>query len=221
VHLAPSTGQPLPQACWQWLRAALSLSPLLALADEVGIDCGLVRQVVRDRAVDLLQLKDLEVLADGLRRLAPAERVDDRIEGHASAGNVVVAVPLLDLVLGHATLILLPLRGAALNTRGIRCSKALRDSGIASRETPLDARVKFETCPRWGAIVFHKTSSLFQQVAGFIRTSPEWIRTRRRAQRRGRTDGRMEGSLIDSTGTSYNEGDEKQAIQEILLFRLL
>ena len=151
MHLAPSTGQPLPQACWQWLRAALSLSPLLALADEVGIDCGLVRQVVRDRAVDLLQLKDLEVLADGFRRLAPAERVDDRIEGHASAGNVVVAVPLLDLVLGHATLILLPLRGAALNTRGIRCFKALRDSEIESRETLFDARPKFETYPSRGA----------------------------------------------------------------------
>ena len=60
--------------------------------------------VIRYRAVNLFQAKKLKILADGLRRLAPAERMDDRFQRDSGARNVVAALPLFYIFLRHASL---------------------------------------------------------------------------------------------------------------------
>jgi hypothetical protein len=67
-----------------------------------AIDLSLIRQVVRNGAVNLFEAKKLEILADSLGRLASPERMDDRIQGDSGARDVVVSVPRFDVFLGHA-----------------------------------------------------------------------------------------------------------------------
>ncbi len=107
MHLFTSAHESLAQTSWQCFGVTLSFGPLLALADEVGIDVSLVCEVVRYGAVDFFQTKKLEVLADSLRRLAAAECMDDRIERDSCPGNIIIAVPLIDVFLRYTFLILL------------------------------------------------------------------------------------------------------------------
>jgi hypothetical protein len=52
-------------------------------------------------AVDLFESKEFEILADGLRRFAAPERMNDRIQRDSRAHNVAVAVPHSDVLLYH------------------------------------------------------------------------------------------------------------------------
>src|SRR5262245_37220070 len=72
--------------------------PDLALASEVGAHLGPVRQVVRDRAVDLLQTQRGVLLTDRLGRLPSLEGGNDRVEHHPTLAHAQRAV----LVHSHA-----------------------------------------------------------------------------------------------------------------------
>src|SRR2546423_14193738 len=98
MQLVTSAHESITQIGWQWVGVALSFGPLLALTNQVGIDVSLVCQVVRYGPIDLLEAKKLEILADRLRRLAAQERMDDRIQRDSRARNMVVAVPLFDVL---------------------------------------------------------------------------------------------------------------------------
>ncbi len=104
---APYSSESFSQTRGKGLSGAFSFSPLFSLAEKIRIHFGLVSQVLGNGTVDFFQMKQLEVLADSFRRLATVERVDDRIQGNTSAGNVVGSVTLLNVFLGYASLILL------------------------------------------------------------------------------------------------------------------
>ncbi len=88
MQLVPSAHESLAQIVWQRFGIALFFGPLFALANQVGIDTSLVCQVVRYDAVDLFEAKKLEVLTDGLRRLATAKCMDNRIQRDPRARNI-------------------------------------------------------------------------------------------------------------------------------------
>jgi hypothetical protein len=71
------------------------------LPSQVGIDVGLISQVVRYGAIDFFEAKQVEILADGFRGFATPECMDDRIQGDACGGNVIVSVTPLDVLLRH------------------------------------------------------------------------------------------------------------------------
>src|SRR5580658_9788670 len=77
VQLIAGPVQPFAKIRWQRFGVTFSFRPLLVLADHVGIDGSLVRQVIRDGAIDLFEPKKLEILANRLRRLAAAECMND------------------------------------------------------------------------------------------------------------------------------------------------
>ena len=66
---------------------------LFTLAD-VGIDLSLAPQVECDHAVDLFQGEGGEILLDRLRALAASEGVDNRIQRHTRARDVIPAISL-------------------------------------------------------------------------------------------------------------------------------
>ena len=80
MHLFTNVHESVTQAGRHWFGVSLPFGPLIVLADEVGLNSRLICEVVRYGAVDLLQTKKLEILADGLGRLTPAERMDNRIQ---------------------------------------------------------------------------------------------------------------------------------------------
>ena len=79
VQRIPSANEPLAKVVPQRFGVAPSFRPLLVLANQVGVDFGLVCEIVGDGAVNLFKPKQLEVLADRLRRLSAAERIDQGV----------------------------------------------------------------------------------------------------------------------------------------------
>src|SRR5690242_6894437 len=66
--------------------------------DDIGIDFLLVGKIEGDRSIHLLQGQRREVLADRLGRVTSLERIDDGIEGDASAGDIESAVTLFNVL---------------------------------------------------------------------------------------------------------------------------
>lgn len=66
----------------------------------------MVGKVKGKGTVDFFEGEELEILADGFGRLAAVEGVDEGVQGNAGGGDVVDALALLDLLLGHAAFIL-------------------------------------------------------------------------------------------------------------------
>src|ERR1017187_1339815 len=73
---------------------------LFTLAD-VCIDLSLAPQVECDHAVDLFQGEGGEILLDRLRALAASEGVDNRIQRHTRARDVIPAISLFDVLADH------------------------------------------------------------------------------------------------------------------------
>src|SRR5207237_5631893 len=92
-----------PHNGWHRFGFALSFHPLLTSPNQTRTDVSLFCQVERYGAVYLFERKELEILANRIRRLAAPERMDDRVEGDSCARNVVVAVPLLDVLRCHVS----------------------------------------------------------------------------------------------------------------------
>jgi hypothetical protein len=104
-----------PQECFRFpLAQRWNQAPdLFFTLSDVGIDFRLVTQVEGDSAIDLLQRKSRELLLNGLRTLAAAKSVHERIQGYTRSRNVVPALTLLN-VLGHAAPIIRPTSNSLL-----------------------------------------------------------------------------------------------------------
>jgi hypothetical protein len=74
---------------------------------QISIDVIAMREVVRNDAVNLLELQDRKRLRNRLGRLTRQKGVDDRIEGHAAPCGHVHAVTLLDVGVAHRILLLI------------------------------------------------------------------------------------------------------------------
>jgi len=107
VYSVSGAYKPLSQTRRKRLGVTFAIRPLFSLADEIRIHGGLVREVVSNRPIHLFELEDLEILANGFRRLAPAESVNKRIKRNASTRHIVAAFSLLNIFLAHTALILL------------------------------------------------------------------------------------------------------------------
>src|SRR5690242_19426196 len=101
MQFAPSLYHPLAEIGWERFGVASSFHPFLVLAAQVSVYFSLVCEIVRDSAVHLFQPEESEVVADRLGRFAAAKGVDNRVERDSSAGNIIIAVPLLDVFLHH------------------------------------------------------------------------------------------------------------------------
>ncbi len=104
MQLITGTDEPLAEIECQWFGGAACFHPSFVLPNQVGIDISLVREIVGNSAVNFFQPKDLEILADGLCRFAPAESMDDGIQRNSGSRNVVVAIPFFDVFFRHAIL---------------------------------------------------------------------------------------------------------------------
>src|SRR5207237_10173926 len=68
---------------------------------EIGVNIGLVRQVVRNGAVDLLEREDGKAINNTLWGRAIQEGIDHGIQGHACARDAIGPINLCDVGCGH------------------------------------------------------------------------------------------------------------------------
>src|SRR6187431_1182628 len=68
---------------------------------EIGVHVGLVRQVVRNGTVDLLECEGWETINNTLWGRAIQEGIDHGIQGHACARDAIGTLNLCDVGCGH------------------------------------------------------------------------------------------------------------------------
>src|ERR1035438_72756 len=70
---------------------------LLLTFANIGIDLLLMSEVKRNCPIHLFQSERREVLANGLRRVAAFERIDNGVQGDTGAGDIESPVTLFDV----------------------------------------------------------------------------------------------------------------------------
>src|SRR5258707_2938453 len=93
--------QPLMKFLRQGLWGLTKLGEALSLAQPIGVDAGLILEIVGDYAIDLRKSQKLKFPENGFGRQAIVEALDNGVYGHASSGDVQTAVSLLHVGFRH------------------------------------------------------------------------------------------------------------------------